>query len=292
MLCSDCLKNEASISCKKINDGLCTSCRRRKGRMGFNYIPLKDVEEKEKIRKTEIEDIEKEVKETLERCYTEHNCNIRSEIQINDILALLNILKELFNQKDLITEMKNKLDIIEKYRRDINHEGEIENIENNDELAIYIGRKQHVLDKEFRRTIKDKLEIYEIMNSLVNKIKKSIDVDQINSTIEKITNKIKSQTERNYTPYVDKSMIDKYDWCTDTSKKYVTKKKAIDYKVTFNVTNLNKKQFNKEQELIVTAFSEEQAILGAKGILGLDKPLFKSHNIYSNFKAERCKINS
>lgn len=294
MICTDCLINESSISCKKIDDGLCTSCRRRKARMGFNYVPIKDLEEKEKIRKTNIEEIEEEVENVLEECYTEHNCNIRSEIHIDDILAALNILKELFNQKELMTEMKNKLDIIEKYRRDINHEGELENIENNDELAIYISRKQHVLDKKFRRKIKDKLEIYEIVDPLINKMKsgKQINTEQIDSVIKKITERVETQSKRNYVPYVDKSMIDKYSWCThgSGSGKFVTKKKAVEYKVTFTVTNLNKKIFNQEREVIVTAFSEEQAIMSAKNIVGLNKTLFKSHNIYSNFKAERCKI--
>lgn len=292
MLCKDCLENEATMSCKKINDGLCERCRRRKGAMKHNYIPIKDAEEIKRARKVKIENIKSEVIEVLENCYTEHNCNIKSEIHIDDILMSLNILRELFlNNKELITEIKNKLDIIERYRRDINHESELEDIENNDELAIYISRKEHILNN-IRRELKDKLEIYETVEPLIKTIKsdKQLNIEQISSVINKVTTKIKTQNcnKRSYIPYVDHSMIDKYEWCNKNGQKYVTKKKLANYEVTALKTNLSKKIFNEEIKIMITAYSEDEAITHAKRKLGMDKLLIKTHNIFSNFNAKRC----
>lgn len=292
MLCTDCLKNEATMSCKKINDGLCKSCRRRKGVMGFNYIPIKDIKEEKLKRSVEIEKIKKEVEDNLEACYNEHNCNMKSEIHIDDIMVMLVTLRNLFSNKELITEMKNKLDIIEKYRIDINHEDEIEKVLTDDELAIYISRKENILNG-IRREIKDKVDLYEIVEHLMRQIKSNnhINLDLIDSIITKFTDKIKLQEsdKRQYTPYVDHSMSEKYEWCKPIGTKYVTKKKPVDYKVTASKTNLNKKIFNEPVEIIVNkCYSEDEAIMHAKRKLGLDRPLKISHNIFSNFKAERC----
>lgn len=291
MLCTDCLKNEATLNYKKQEDGLCLSCRKRKGKMGYNYIPIKDAEEKKRLRSIEINEIEKEVNERLENCYTEHNCNVYTELHNEDIIETVSNLKELYkNSKKLITEIKNRLDIIERYRIDINHENEIENIENNDELAIYTARKEHVLNKK-RRELKDRLQIYELIEQLINKMKSSNSVEDnfIESLLNKITEEVKKQSERSYIPYVDLDMVDKYDWCIDTRKKYVTKKKQIEYKVTAFKTNLNKGKFNEPIEMVITAYSEEQAISRAKEKLGLNIPTKRSHNIFSNFKAERME---
>lgn len=294
MLCTDCLKNEATISCKKINDGLCKRCRHRKGVMKFNYIPLKDLKEEKKKKTTDIEKIKQEVVDTLNNCYTEHNCNMQSEVHTEDIMITLVTLKELLsNSKELITETKNKLDIIEKYRRDINHEDEVEKkILTDDELAIYVSRKEHVLHN-IRRELKDKLEIYELIDPICRTIKsnKILNLEQVTSVINKLTNKLEMQNSktRSYTPYVDHEMIEKYDWCNGNTTKYVTKRKYADYKVTAFKTNLNKNIFNEKIEIVVNkCYSEEDAIINAKRKLGLDRPLIKGHNIFSNFKAERC----
>ena len=236
-ICPDCLEEVEILT----TSGLCRTCNRRKSIMKENYIAIKALPEKDRVRilklrenskknynkikeqedlpnkeidKKDSEDLyktlEKEISENLDTAYKKLNLPEESSMDVSsdlkNILSLINVLlyydaKKADEQKQTISK---KIEVIDKYMIDIQHNIEHKSFDD-DEGLLLEAKKQNII-REIRRDLKDKEKSLLISKKFFKLINR--DVTKLNDTKREITGFMKSMETEMYHPYVENPKSD------------------------------------------------------------------------------------
>lgn len=238
-ICPDCMEEVEILK----ENGLCPTCSRRKAIMKEKYIAIKSLSEKDrkrilKLRESskklynknkkeekpqEIKEIksrnrneelhkelEKEILENLENAYKKLNVEEDVEMDVvtdlNNVLNVINTLtyydaKKAEDQKQLVTK---KIDIIDKYMIDIQHNIEHKDFDD-DEGLLLEAKKQNIL-RDIRRKLKDKEKSLTISKKFFKTINR--DLTRLGDIKKDITGFMKSMEVEMYNPYVENPKSD------------------------------------------------------------------------------------
>lgn len=203
MNCTDC-----GSTTEKLVDGLCRSCRMRKANLKDRYIPLKDLDEKQRSKieamrnnsqkyynkkandknntmetKTEdvnIDDLKNEIFGNLKLAFEKSELDDKIVIENNYdeldsiIKALQVLIKKQVTKDSYEKERENirkKVDILDKYIIDVLHNLESIDIENTNEQIIEV--KKLALLRKIRRELKNLDEITKYTYTLSNLVSNS-----------------------------------------------------------------------------------------------------------------------
>lgn len=149
-----------------------------------------------------------EVNSVFENRCRKLNVSPKSEDSTNKLIEALKVLLEYSeNTREVIKTCTDQEDIIEQYRREIDHE--IENLPFS-ETDTTAQNKIKVLRMK-RREIKNTKENSDLINPIANIIQHNASkFKQVLSVLEK---KKEERDNFIFIPLVDTTMIDKYDWC-------------------------------------------------------------------------------
>lgn len=173
-----------------------------------NVEPIKKVEEEN----DRFAPIREEVENVLNQKFKEVGCELGYNFSVEDYLDAFTIVRYLLNNFQQILQKRNdQWDIANAYQVDVIHEMENQISEPGD---TYFQDKTHVL-RDIRRGYEIDRECVEAMKPfLVGLSKYKSDISEL---IERIQNVKGKKDEPKYVPNVDTTMIDKYDWATQTS---------------------------------------------------------------------------
>lgn len=149
-----------------------------------------------------------EVNNTFERKCHQLNKEGDTHTHTNEVINALNVLLKYSDERKKLVRLTNDHeDILEQYRREVEHEIEIQPFSDTD---TYPQNKLKVIGMRRREVkyVRDDLNAMTILLKLIEDNKEVFE-----KTLESLEHLKKTRDNSVFIPIVDVSMIDKYDWC-------------------------------------------------------------------------------
>jgi hypothetical protein len=192
-------------------------CSTMKGKHQMNDIPER------------FAPVKREIDEVLNKKFDSLGCNIDTDYTTDDYIKALEIVLYLKDNIDTITEnRRNQQNIMNAYQSDIIHE--FENVIA-DEGDTYLSDKMYIL-RQYRRYYKTDYTNVGYMKPLIS----TIDRDSLEKTIDRLKRNKTFVDHPMFTPLIDTTMIDKYEWAQPL--------KPTSTKAKISVVNYNPNGFN------------------------------------------------